>query len=195
MLQHMAHWLRSVARLVAATALFPATAAAQTSGARQIVPITPVLFAQAEGERLVCVRQRADEQIAPRYPGRGIFEFALEGSLPLRWRITLVDSRRTVTLGLVRNYVPREIIIDAGRDAGTAALHEAVQARFLPDGRLRDGSRAVTAARRSAPVISPLDSADGARLYDIARELAFRCDRRILEPVPEGSILGQIPPG
>ncbi len=174
-------------------ALVPRAVTAQ-SGASALVPVAPVLLEQAEGERIACRRQRVEEQASLRYGGRP-FDFALEGSLPIRWRVTLLDTRRVVTLGLLRNYVPREILVDAGREAGTAGLHESVRARFLPDGSLQDGERTTMARRRGPPATSPLDSTDIPRLYALARELAFRCDRRFFDPMPEGSVLGQIPPG
>jgi hypothetical protein len=185
--------MRRLALLLAGSALLARPAAGQ-SGALEIVPITPVLLEQAEGERIACRRLRAQEQLTPRFAGGGLYDFALDGALPMRWRITLLDSRRTVTLGLLRNYVPRELVVDAGREAGTQAFHEAVRVRFLPDGSTQDGARVVSAARRGRPVETPLDSLDGPQLYLLARELAFRCDRNIVEPVPLGSILGQIPP-
>ncbi len=168
--------------------------AAAQSGAMQVIPVSPRMLEQAEGERIACRRLRAEEQLTPRFAGRGPYDWAMDGALPLRWRITLLDSRRMVTLGLVRNYVPRELIIDAGLEAGTISFHEALRVRFLPDGSTQDGRRVVTAARRARPAESPLDSLDGEKLYALARELAFRCDRNIVEPVPIGSILGQIPP-
>ena len=180
--------------LLAVLSLLPAHAQAQ-SGARAIVEVAPILFEPAEGERLNCRRQRADEQRDVSYPGRGIFEFAREGSLRIRWRVVMLESQRTITIALERNYVPRDVVVDAGRGSGTTAAHESVRARFLPGGELQDGFRAATADRRTPPITSPLDSADGARIYALAREIAFRCDRGMWDAVPVGTVQGQIPPG
>lgn len=177
-----------------ALALAPLAATAQ-SGARAIVPVAPILREPAEGERISCRRQRADEQLDVSYPGQPLFAIAREGSLRMRWRVTLLESQRTVTIALERNYVPRDVVVDAGRGSGTAAAHESIRVRFLPGGQAQDGFRAATADRRSAPVTSPLDTADAPMLYALARELAFRCDRGLLDAMPLGSIQGQIPPG
>lgn len=180
--------------LLALLSLVPRASDAQ-SGARAIVPVAPILFEPAEGERLNCRRQRADEQRDVSYPGRGIFEFAREGSLRIRWRVVLIESQRTITIALERNYVPRDVVVDAGRGSGTAAAHESVRVRFLPGGEVQDGFRAVTGDGRSPAVTSPLDSADGGQIYALAREIAFRCDRGLMDAMPLGSVQGQIPPG
>lgn len=177
-----------------ALATTPLGAAAQ-SGARAIVPVAPILREPAEGERISCRRQRADEQLDVSYPGRGLFDFAREGSLRIRWRVVLMESQRTVTIALERNYVPRLVVVDAGRGSGTTAAHESIRVRYLPNGAVQDGQRAATEGRRSAPVTSPLDSADAEMLYALARELAFRCDRGFFDAMPLGSIQPQIPPG
>ena len=186
--------MRHVLAALLALALAPAGAAAQ-SGARAIVPVAPILREPAEGERISCRRQRADEQLDVSYPGRPLFDVAREGSLRIRWRVVLIESQRTVTIALERNYVPRDVVVDAGRGSGTAAAHESIRVRFLPTGEPQDGFRAATADRRSAPVTSPLDSVDAPMLYALARELAFRCDRGLLDAMPIGSVQGQIPPG
>lgn len=180
--------------LLLALFALPAGLGAQ-SGARATVDVAPILFVPAEGERLSCRRQRADEQLDVSYPGRGLFEFAREGSLRIRWRVTLIESQRTITIALERNYVPRDVVVDAGRGSGTVAAHESVRVRFLPNGVVQDGFRASTADARIAPITSPLDSADGARIYALAREIAFRCDRGLWDAMPIGSVQGQIPPG
>ncbi|MBA3853280.1 MAG: hypothetical protein C0503_02635 [Gemmatimonas sp.] len=185
---------RALSALGALLVLLPHELSAQ-SGARAIVPVAPILFAPAEGERLNCRRQRADEQRDVSYPGRGVFEFAREGSLRIRWRVVLIESQRTITIALERNYVPRDVVVDAGRGAGTTAAHESVRVRFLPGGEVQNGFRAVTGDGRSPPVTSPLDSADGGRIYALAREIAFRCDRGLMDAMPIGSVQGQIPPG
>ncbi|HRN54271.1 MAG TPA: hypothetical protein PK788_12305, partial [Gemmatimonadaceae bacterium] len=162
---------------------------------RAIVPVAPIPREPAEGERISCRRQRADEQLDVSYPGRPLFDIAREGSLRIRWRVVLIESQRTVTIALERNYVPRDVVVDAGRGSGTTAAHESIRVRFLPTGEPQDGFRAATADRRSAPVTSPLDSVDAPMLYALARELAFRCDRGLLDAMPIGSVQGQIPPG
>lgn len=184
----------AAATLFAILAVLPTDARAQ-SGARAIVEVAPILFELAEGERLECRRQRADEQLDVSYPGRELFPFAREGSLRIRWRVLMIESQRTITVALERNYVPRAVVVDAGRGAGTTAAHESVRARFLPSGALQDGVRAATADRRTPPITSPLDSADGARIYALAREIAFRCDQGLWDAMPLGSVQGQIPPG
>ena len=189
MLQQMPRPALRVLLLSLATAL---PLAAQ-SGARVTIPVTPVLLSPAEEERISCRRQRADEQLDARYPGRGLFDFALEGSRPLRWHVVLLDSRRSVTLALQRNYVPRAVLVEAGRDARVAGQHESLQLRFLPDGAVQTAEHVVT-PRRGAPMRAPMDSAEARAVYELARELAFRCDRNIVEPVPVGSIQRQIPP-
>lgn len=183
--------LRRVVTL-ALLALLPASLGAQ-SGARAIVEVAPILFAPAEGERVSCRRQRADEQRDVSYPGRGIVEFAREGSLRIRWRVVMLESQRTITIALERNYVPRDVVVDAGRGSGTVAAHESVRVRFLPNGVLQDGFRAATADRRTPPLTSALDTADAARIYALAREIAFRCDRGLWDAVPVGTVQGQIP--
>lgn len=175
--------------------LLAAPDARAQSGARAIVPVAPILFEPAEGERLNCRRQQADEQRDVSYPGRELFPFAREGSLRIRWRVVLIESQRTITIALERNYVPRDVVVDAGRGAGTTGAHESVRVRFLPGGEVQDGFRAVTADRRTPPVTSPLDSADAGRIYALAREIAFRCDRGLWDAMPIGSVQGQIPPG
>lgn len=180
--------------VLAALALLPARAQAQ-SGARAIIEVAPILFEPAEGERLTCRRQRADEQLDVSYPGRGLFDFAREGSLRIRWRVVMLESQRTITIALERNYVPRDVVVDAGRGSGTVAAHESVRVRFLPNGEPQDGFRAATADRRTPPITSPLDTADAARIYALAREIAFRCDRGMWDALPVGSVQGQIPPG
>lgn len=186
--------MRHALAVLLALALTPVAVMAQ-GGARAIVPVAPILREPAEGERISCRRQRADEQLDVSYPGRPLFDVAREGSLRVRWRVTLLESQRTVTIALERNYVPRDVVVDAGRGSGTAAAHESIRVRFLPGGEAQDGFRAATADRRSAPVTSPLDSADADMIYALARELAFRCDRGLFDAMPIGSIQGQIPPG
>lgn len=186
--------MRPPLRALLILALAPMGAAAQ-SGARAIVPVAPILREPAEGERISCRRQRADEQLDASYPGRGMFDFAREGSFRIRWRVVLLESQRTVTIALERNYVPRLVVVDAGRGSGTAAAHESIRVRYLPNGSVQDGQRAATADRRTPPLTSPLDSADAEMVYALARELAFRCDRGLIEALPLGSVQGQIPPG
>lgn len=186
--------MRRPLALLLALALAPMGVRAQ-GGATAIVPVAPILREPAEGERISCRRQRADEQLDVRYPGRPLSDFTREGNLRVRWRVVLMESQRTVTIALERNYVPRVVVVDAGRGSGTTAAHESIRARFLPTGEAQDGFRAVTADGRSAPVTSPLDSVDAPMLYALARELAFRCDRGLFDAMSIGSVQGQIPPG
>lgn len=185
--------MRTLLGVLLVVALVPRGATAQ-SGARAIVQVAPILREPAEGERIRCQRQRADEQLDARYPGRGLFDFALEGSGRIRWRIVLLESQRTVTIALERNYIPRVVVVDAGRSSGTVAAHESIRVRYLPSGEVQDGQRAATSDRRTPPLTSPLDSADAEMVYALARELAFRCDRGMTDALPAGSIQGQIPP-
>lgn len=189
--------LRATRSALAALAMLalPHAGLGAQSGARAVIEVAPILFEPAEGERLNCRRQRADEQLDVSYPGRGLFEFAREGSLRIRWRVLMLESQRTITIALERNYVPRFVVVDAGRGSGTVAPHESVRVRFLPGGEPQDGFRAVTLDRRTPPATSPLDSTDAARIYALAREIAFRCDRGMWDAVPVGTVQGQIPPG
>lgn len=185
--------MRRPACVLLALSFAPLCAEAQ-SGARAIVDVAPILFEPAESERISCRRLRGDEQRDVSYPGQPIFARDREGSLRVRWRVLLLDSQRTVNIALERNYVPRDVIVDAGRGSGTLASHESVRVRFLPGGEAQDGFRAATADGRSAPETSALDSTDAERVYELARELAYRCDRGLTDPMPIGSVQRRIPP-
>ncbi len=114
------------------------------------------------------------------------------------WAVTLVNTGRSLVIEVESGYHPREVSVLGARPRSEGRWQENVQVRFLNGGATQDGQRAVSAPSAlpggAAPATSPLDSLDGPRLYALARELAFRCERGITTPVPVGSIQGQIPP-
>jgi hypothetical protein len=109
---------------------------------------------------------------------------------PATWQVSMGTSGRTITIVTATGYRPREVSIVGGM--------ENVQMRFFADGTLQDGQRVVTPRVRepgpATPVSSAVDSVDAPQLYSLARELVFRCERGIFEPVPAGNIQGRIPP-
>jgi hypothetical protein len=76
---------------------------------------------------------------------------------------------------------------------------ESVVIRFLPNGDVRDGRRTRAPARRSASSAKPpaaqtdLLPEDGILAYTLARELGFRCEYGVFDPLPLGSIWTRIP--
>lgn len=190
---------RVIASAVAALLLLalPADLAAQ-SGARLIVEISPALLEPAEEEPIVCTRRRAQESFQIQNQPMGRFAARTGAFNTVIWAVTLVNSGRSLVLEVESGYRPREVTINGTRPRAAGGWQENVRVRFLNDGATQDGQRAVTApaspGAAAAPATSPLDSLDGPRLYLLARELAFRCERDIVTPVPIGSIQGQIPP-
>lgn len=185
-----------VLAMLLATAL-PTPVRAQ-SGARLMVEISPALLEPAEDEPIACTRRRAQESFQIQNQSQGRFATRAVDFNPVVWAVTLVNSGRSLVLEIESGYQPREVTILGARPKAAGRWQENVRVRFLKGGATQDGQRAVSAPAAligaSAPVTSPLDSLDGPKLYALARELAFRCERGIIDPVPLGSIQGQIPP-
>ena len=59
---------------------------------------------------------------------------------------------------------------------------------------MQEATHAVTPERGDAPMLTPMDSSAARQVYELARELAFRCDRGLFDPVPRGSTNRQVPP-
>lgn len=178
-------------------AALPAALSAQ-SGARVLVSISPELLVPAEGELIACARRGATDQFRVQNQPMGRFAPRTGETAPVTWAVTLVNSGRSLTILTESGYRPREVAILNERPRGDGGVQENVRVRFGTDGSVQGGHRAVTPPRRdpgpATPLSSPLDTLDGPQLYALARELTFRCERGILEPVPLGSIQGQIPP-
>lgn len=189
--------------------LVPALASAQspestaprvgTSGARQILPISPLMLEPAEGERIVCTRRSIATAMDVRRQPMGRFAARTGDPLPTVWSVTVGQLGRSVTIRNESPYRPREVTVLYGRSAADGRVQEAVRVLFLTDGTPQDGERVLTPSVRDSgaarPIRGPLDSLDAPRLYELARELVFRCERGMTEPVPLGSVQGQIPPG
>ncbi len=175
----------------------PASVGAQ-SGARRMVDISPALLEPAEDEPIACTRRRAQESLQIQNQPQGRFATRTGDFNPVIWAVTLVNSGRSLVMEIESGYHPREVTILGARPKEEGRWQENVRVRFLNGGATQDGQRAVSAPAAligaSAPATSPLDSLDGPKLYALARELAFRCERGITTPVPAGSIQGQIPP-
>lgn len=159
---------------------------------------TPVeLLLPAETERLVCRRQHSVEQQAIQRRGAGWYTPAWEGLFPISWVVDLTDSRRQVTLGVEANRRPRELVAIGPRAEAIGGGLESVRVRFLADGSVQSGHRAIRPGPESvsrAVVQSALLPEDGVLGYTLARELAFRCERGLTEPLEPGWIWSQIPP-
>lgn len=168
------------------------------SGARLMVEISPALLEPAEDELIACTRRRAQESFQIQNQPQGRFATRTGDFAPVVWAVTMVNSGRSLVMEIESGYQPREVSINGARPKEAGRWQENVRVRFLNGGATQDGQRAVSAPApvigAAAPVTSPLDSLDGPKLYALARELAFRCERGIIEPVPLGSIQGQIPP-
>lgn len=178
-------------------AAIPSRADAQ-SGARLLVEISPGLLEPAEEELIACTRRRDQEDFHIQREPQGRFAARTGDFNLVVWAVTLVNSGRSLVIEMESGYHPRDVTILSARPEGRGRWQENVRVRFLNGGETRDGQRAITApstrAGGAAPATSPLDSLDGPRLYALARELGFRCEHGIVEPVPVGSIQGQIPP-
>lgn len=163
-----------------------------------IVEISPRMFEPAEEELIVCTRRRGQEAFQIQREPQGRFAARTGDFNPVIWAVTLVNSSRSIVIEMESGYHPREVTILGARPKDEGGWQENVRVRFLNGGATQDGQRAVSAPSSrpggAAPATSPLDSLDGPKLYALARELAFRCERGITEPVPLGSIQGQIPP-
>ncbi len=179
------------------TATIPSSAAGQ-SGARLLVDISPGLLEPAEEELIACTRRRGQEAFQIQREPQGRFGSRTGEFNTVVWAVTLVNSGRSIVIEVESGYHPREVTILGTRPTEGGRWQESVRVRFLNGGATQDGQRAVSAPSSrlgaGAPATSPLDSLDGPSLYALARELAFRCERGITEPVPIGSIQGQIPP-
>jgi hypothetical protein len=175
--------------LLVFVALAAPTLSAQ-SGATMLVPISPGLLLPAEDEAISCTRRSAQDALRVQRQPMGRFAPLTGDFNPVTWQVTMVTSGRTITIVTSTQYRPREVSI-----LGTM---ENVQMRFFADGTLQDGKRVVTPPARepgpATPVSSALDSLDAPQLYALARELLYRCDRGIIDPVPTGNIQGRIPP-
>jgi hypothetical protein len=182
---------------MALTMALPALVGAQ-SGARLIVQISPALLEPAEDEPIACTRRRTQESFQIQNQPQGRFATRTGDFAPVVWAVTLVNSGRSLVMEIESGYQPREVSILGARPKEAGRWQENVRVRFLNGGVTQDGQRAVSAPApligAAAPQTSPLDSLDGPKLYLLARELAFRCERGITDPVPLGSIQGQIPP-
>ena len=175
--------------LLALVALAAPALSAQ-SGATLLVPISPTLLLPAEEEAISCTRRNVQDAMRVQRQPMGRFAAPTGDFNPVTWQVTMVPSGRTITIVTMTGYQPREVSI-----LGTM---ENVQMRFFADGSLQDGKRVITPPARepgpATPVSSGLDSLDAPQLYALARELLFRCDRGIFDPVPTGNIQGRIPP-
>lgn len=181
----------------AAIASAPLGLAAQ-SGARLLIEISPTLLAPAEDEPIACTRRRAQESFQIQRQPQGQFAARTGEFNTTIWAVTLVNSGRSLVIDLESSYRPREVTIMNSRSKADGRWQENVRVRFFNGGVVQDGQRAVSAPSMrpggAEPATSPLDTLDGPQVYALARELAFRCERGIIEPVPLGSIQGQIPP-
>lgn len=179
------------------TVTFPSSLAAQ-SGARMLVEISPGLLAPAEDEPIACTRRRSQESFQIQQQPEGRFATRTGNFNTVIWAVTLVNTDRSLVIEIESGYRPREVTVLSAQTNAEGRWQENVRVRFLNSGSIQDGHRAVSAPLSlpgsATPATSPLDSLDGPKLYALARELAFRCERGITEPVPAGSIQGQIPP-
>lgn len=194
------------ALLVSLLAAAPAAGAPGALGAQDSTAVTqavspaavPVeLLMTAEAERIVCQRQRAVEQWAIQRRSAGWYSPSWEGPFPVSWVVDLTGSNRQVTLGVESNRRPRELVAIAPRAEALGGGLESVRVRFLVDGAVRDGHRAIrpgAAATARAVFQSALLPEDGVLGYTLARELAFRCERGLTEALEPGWIWSQIPP-
>ncbi len=170
--------------------LLTAPALAAQGGVRALVPISPELLLPAEEEAISCRRQASQDDLRVQNQPMGRFAARTGDATPVTWAVTMVTTGRSITIVSTTGYRPREVSI-----LGT---QENIRMRFFADGTVQDGHRAVTPRGKEAgpatPVTSATDSLDGPQLYALARELVYRCERGIVEPVPAGNIQGRIPP-
>jgi len=173
---------------------------AQVAGRVEQPPVAAgELLVPAELERIVCNVATDDDIFEIRRRGQGWYR-TMDGAFALTYRVQLTASKRTVTVGLDQARRPRLLMAvwTIDRDAGGGI--ESVVIRFHPNGDVRDGRRTRRPAqRRGAPEgvdaeRTELFPEDGILAYTLARELGFRCERGILDPLPEGTIWQRIPP-
>lgn len=180
--------MRPFTLLLCVTLAAPALAA--QSGTSALVPISPELLLPAEEEPISCRRHTAQDALRVQNQPMGRFAARTGETAPVTWSVAMGTTGRSITIVATSGYRPREVSI-----LGT---QQNVRVRYFADGSLQDGQRAVTPrAREAGPatvVTSALDSLDAPRLYELARELVFRCERGLFDPLPAGNIQGRIPP-
>jgi hypothetical protein len=180
-----------------AVAAGPAVAQDSTRASQEPVLVGELLV-PAELERIVCLAATDDEIFEIRRRGVGWFP-TTEGVYALRYRVQLTESKRTVTVGLDQSRRPRLLMAVWTLDRADGGGTESVVIRFLPNGDVRDGRRTRAPARRSASSAKPpaaqtdLLPEDGILAYTLARELGFRCEYGVFDPLPLGSIWTRIP--
>jgi hypothetical protein len=167
-----------------------APALAAQSGVSALVPISPELLLPAEEEPISCRRHAAQDALRVQNQPMGRFAPRTGEAAPVTWSVSTGITGRSLTIVATSGYRPREVSI--------LGQQQNVRVRYFADGSVQDGRRTVTPRGRepgpATPVSSHLDSLDAPQLYELARELVFRCERGILEPVPAGNIQGRIPP-
>lgn len=190
-----------LARLALPVLLIPSVMAAQADA--RPAPSAPSAFhvellATAETERIRCSRQPlVDAQAIQRGPRIGNVP-VWDNALPITWVVQLVTSGRQVTLSMVPPRRPRQVLAVGRRASDLGGGTESVRVLFLVDGSVQGGQRGYDpppdrpsgAAQRG-----DLHDGDGLLAHTLARELAFRCERGLTEPLALGWIWSQIPPG
>jgi hypothetical protein len=173
---------------------------AQDSIRAEQAPVTAgELLVPAETERIVCSVATDDEIFEIRRRGEGWYR-TTEGVFAMTYRVQLTASKRTITVGLDQSRRPRFLMAVWTVDREAGGGMESVVIRFLPNGEVRDGRRTRKPARSGAAAgdheaqRTDFLPEDGILAYTLARELGFRCERGILEPLPEGVIWTRIPP-
>lgn len=183
--------------LILAAPSIGAQESAATGGSVRVVDQPVELLVTAETEQLVCQRQHSVEQQAIQRRGPGWYTRGWDGLFPISWIVDLTATGRQVTLGVESNRRPRELIALGPRPRAAGGGTESVRIRFLADGSVQDGRRATSGGRESmvrSVVQSGLLPEDGVLGYTLARELAYRCERGLTEPLVPGWIWSQIPP-
>jgi hypothetical protein len=184
--------------LVIPALLLPGTVKAQTDSSRSAPPQMHVeLLATAETERIQCARRRlVDAQAVQRGPRYGNIP-VWDDAYPITWVVELIGSGRHVTLAMTPPRRPRQVLAVGRRAADLGGGMESVRVLFLADGSVQSGQRSHDPPRGSptaAPERTGLDDGDGLLAHTLARELAFRCERGLTEPLVVGWIWSQIPP-
>lgn len=178
--------------------LLPATVQSQTDSTPPAPPRMHVeLLATAETERIQCARRRlVDAQAVQRGPRYGNIP-VWDDAYPITWVVELIGSGRQVTLSMTPPRRPRQVLAIGRRAADLGGGTESVRVLFLADGSVQTGQRAHDPPRGSpsaTPERTGLDGGDGVLAHTLARELAFRCERGLTEPLAVGWIWSQIPP-
>lgn len=164
-------------------------ASALTTGSQ----FATALLHSSETERISCDERRSDRMQTIQRRGEGWYSRAWDDAFPVTWEITLVESQRTVTLGVQAALRPRQIVVQATRPDSSGGGLESVRVRYRVDGSVQDGGRAVTGGRAASLggdriQRGPLTDADGILAFSLARELAFRCASGLYEALPVGSL-------